>query len=122
MVLTIVQKALRAQRRAIKRLDGRRGTITRGSITVAVLLTIGESTTEEIVENNIATETIVRDFFIEKANYNFGAGPVEPVNGDIVTVNGERWQVLPTDSEDGSRRHDRDGLTWRIHTKEIGNA
>ena len=118
-MLTPIQKALRVQRKATKKVDGRNAIVCRGSLAARVKLTIGESTREEIVENDLTTEIILRDFFIDRPEYDFGFGPVEPEAGDIVRTNGESWQVLPTDSESQSRRHDRDGLTWRIHTKEI---
>ena len=118
-MVTPIQKALRAQRTTIRKLDGRPATVSRGGLVARVRLTIGESTREEIVENDLTTEIILRDFFIDRIEYDFGSGPVEPEAGDVIRTGGEAWQVLPTDSEAQSRRHDRDGRTWRIHTKEI---
>ncbi len=120
MALTIIQKALKAQRAAIKSIDGRNATLTRGGITVKAVVTIGETRAEEIVDNQTVTTIRVRDFLIDVNEYDFGSGPVNPIAGDIVAISGDTWQVLPTSSEPEYRRHDRDGDTWRVHTKEAG--
>lgn len=119
MALTPIQKALKAGRATIKAIDGRLALLTRGIITVSVKLTIGETRAEEIVENDMVTTIRVRDYLIDAIEYNFGQGPVPPMVGDRITIDGKIFQVLPTDSEPEYRISDRDGDTWRVHTKAV---
>ena len=119
MALTIVQRALKAGRAAIKKLDGRVAILSRGAISVPVNVTIGETRAEEIVEDGIVTTIRVRDFLIDASEYNLGLGPVNPMVGDKITLEGKAFQVLPTDSEPEYRISDRDGDTWRVHTKAV---
>ena len=119
MALTPIQKALKAQRAVIKKVDGRDGVIARGGLSENVFLTIGETRAEEIVDNNMITTIRVRDFLIDVVEYRFNGQQEKPRSGDTITTAGKSYQVLPTSSEPEYRQSDRDETTWRIHTKEI---
>jgi hypothetical protein len=111
---TIVQRALAAQRLAVKRLDGRLVKISREAVFYDnVPATIGETRSEDYIEDQIISTVRVRDFLIDVADYRLGT----PQAGDLVTYQDEVWEVQPTSAEPEYRRSDRDGSTWRIHTK-----
>jgi len=121
MALTPVQLALRAGRKAIKAIDGRTGTLSRsGETSVSIELTLGETRSEDYLEDNVVTVSRIRDFLIDVDQYAFAAGPVAPRDGDVISYAGENWTVRPTSSESEYRRSDRDGLRWRVHTKKTG--
>ena len=119
-----IQKARLVSRAAIKLVDPRTVTVSRGvDVFTIENATIGESRTEEIQNSdNVITEVLLRDYLIDVSDFDFGSGPVAPQVGDVITetINGitRYFEVLPTNGVPEYREHDRDGTTWRIHTKE----
>ena len=123
MALTILQTALRVSRDVVKTIDGRSVTIARGAESTVVTATLGETRSEDFLEENLISTVRVRDFLIDVADYKFAiAGTVKPVTGDLITYDGEKWIVQPLAAEPEARPHGRDTSTWRIHTKKLGTA
>ena len=126
-MLTPVQKARLASRAAIKKLDPRSITITRdGDESSATVATIGETRTEDYRDDNVLIVVRFRDYLIDVGDYRIDVGGIEsvaiPVAGDFIkeTIIGtvRYFEVLADGGSDEYRAHDRDGNTWRVHTKE----
>lgn len=121
-----IQKAKAVVRNAIKKIDPRTVTIVNNSDveSSSITATIGETSREEFTENNIQIVIRYRDYLIDVADYDFGAGPVEPEQGDYVkeTIDGTLcyFEVTSKPGQSTARYHDRDRTVWRVHTTERG--
>lgn len=63
----------------------------------------------------------MRDFVFAAADYDFGFGPTEPVEGDVIcdASSGENieYDITKITGEDGAGWADRYGVSWRVHTR-----
>ena len=125
-----VSIASRAGRESRKALAGERVRIYRGEVVgPEVVVTVGETRVEEYAEDGSVFSIRFRDFLIDRVGkdaYQIDSGPVDPKIGDRILqeVGGQMvmFEVVPATSERGSRRSDRRGRWWRVHTKEVGTA
>lgn len=109
--------------RTRKALAGVPVTIRRGNFSATVTAVIGQTIFDGQTDVGI-TQFRSRDFLIVAADYNFGAGPVEPDRSDLIdeTVPGAkviRHEVLPEHNAEPWRWSDESRTTYRIHTKQI---
>ncbi len=118
----IVASAAAATRKQQKRLEGVDARITRGANSVEVKATIGETRTEEIIQDSVVVTTRARDYLVDAQEYDFGSGPVEPARADqiIETINDAEITWITTEDQSDTiwRWHDRQRKIYRIHTVE----
>jgi hypothetical protein len=112
---------LRSQRRSslAKTITYRRGLVENDSILASQAETIFESDNGEMI-----IDSKVVDWLIDRADLTLSAIPVEPRNGDQITIALDHatlvFEVCAIGGEPAWRWHGRDGQTFRIHTKQIG--
>lgn len=88
-----------------------------GSVTVTALL----GNTEDLrTEDNRATLSTSRDFIVKAATLRVGGALVQPARGDVITLSGVTYQVLPLPGQDTHRPLDPRGVYIRIHTRKLG--
>lgn len=122
-----VQFANRAGRLSRKSLAGVLIQIERsGTAGPVIRATVGETQIEEYETDGTILTVRARDYLIDRDGrdgYRISTGITTPKIGDVIiqTLAGStaRFEVVPTNSERGSRRSDRAGDLWRVHTKEI---
>lgn len=60
------------------------------------------------------------DWIVKAASLVLGGATVEPQKNDVIEeAGGQKWQVLPTETEQEFRPSDPYRTAWRIHTKRI---
>ncbi|PQO39348.1 hypothetical protein C5Y96_05700 [Blastopirellula marina] len=97
-------------------------TISRGGTTSdPIKVGRGRSVTQFVSAGDAFTDDEAReDFIVWPADYDLGSGPVEPAEGDRITiddgVNTVVYEVTPLPPERGYRYTDRFRTAWRIHT------
>ena len=100
-------------------------TLSRSGETDATLsATIGSSEFETDDERGFLTKVESRDYIVDAADYDFGAGPVEPARGDQFreTVGSavQVYEVLPFGAERQLFRYSDAARTrLRVHTKRL---
>ncbi len=115
---------MKVNRQAIEKIAGASITVTRGATTSASMIaTVGETRSEDFIEDGFVVSVKLRDYIVCASKYIFALSPVVPEKGDIITevIDGEvthKWEVLPAGQDPVYRPHDRDGMFFRIHTKE----
>lgn len=116
-----VEIAQAAARRAQKTLAGKVVAIKRGADSVNKTAVVGNTRMEVASADGFVVQSKMRDYLIDAVDYDFGAGAVEPAEGDeIREVEGSVtyvYTVLPLGTEKAARWSDLSGKTWRIHTK-----
>lgn len=58
-----------------------------------VLASPARTDAEELFPGIAITRVRSQDFIIDRADYDFGSGPVEPVIGDVIVWDAEKYQV-----------------------------
>lgn len=105
---------------AIKRVAGVPLTLTRGGVSVEVTGIRGSTPAEVESSESQRLRVFRSDYLIDAADYDFGAGPVEPAIGDGITDDGHTFEVASLGSgEPPWRWHDRGHTRYRVHTVEI---
>ena len=100
-------------------------TYHRGESSVEVTAVAGRTASEADDGSGIIVEAEVRDFLIEAAAIDFGAGAVEPEPGDRIWEpaaaggTADVYEVVPLGPEPCYRRSDRRGNMLRIHTRLV---
>jgi hypothetical protein len=124
---TPVEKAILAARGPQKRISGRRVVLRRyvggvektGYVEAA---TVGETTSQEFVTEEMAVTVRYRDYLIDVKDYIIDGEVTDPQPDDQIdeTIGGlvVTFQVLPNSGEP-NRYSDMTRTTWRLHTKEV---
>ena len=85
-----------------------------GGDTITVNATMGKTGFETTDESGFRIGGTIVDFLILSASLGF-----EPSSGDIIVDSGRKYEVLDIGS-DGCWRWSEPGITYRIHTTDIG--
>ena len=117
--MTILARAGAALRTAHKKLDPHSVTVSRGSLSFAAIATLGETRTEEVLNDEYVVSTRVRNVFIDVASYDFGGGPVEPEVGDRILCDGIDWVITEDFTDAAWRWSDRERTYYRINVVEV---
>ena len=83
--------------------------------TYDVVATFGKTDLEVADESGLTVQSHVWDFLITAADLNF-----EPEAGDVIAANGRKYEVMDLGSEGCWRWSDPYRVTYRIHTKDVG--
>lgn len=84
----------------------------------AVLATDGQSRFESVDDAGLTVAAHARDFLVTAASLGF-----EPAPGDVIVAGGRKFEVIPLGEDFRGWRHsDPAGVTYRIHTRELGPA
>ena len=87
-----------------------------GGVTKTVNATMGKTGFETTDESGFEIGGTIVDFLILSAALEF-----EPSQGDIIVDSGRKYEVINI-GPDGSWRWSEPGITYRIHTTDIGAA
>ena len=87
-----------------------------GATITAINATRGKTEFNQTDEDGFQIGGTIIDFLILSADLGY-----EPERGDIIVDSGRKYEVLPIGS-DGSWRWSEPGITYRIHTMDIGVA
>ena len=102
---------------------GRSVTYTRGDDEVTLKAVVGGPRAERVDSEGFPVETVFRDYLISASDLDFGAGAVEPAEGDEITdvVNGVArvYQVVEAFEGRAFRLSDPQGRRLRVHTQEV---
>ncbi len=93
----------------------------RGESYVDVTAVIGQTRTEEAIDDNAIVKSSVRDFLIKKSVLVLDSVLIEPKVGDKITEGGNTYQVSGLGSDGPARDSGFSGYTWRIHTAEVAS-
>lgn len=100
-------------------------TYVRGEASVEVQATKG-STQVEAQDGSITIQSQISDWLIDVADLVLGAEQVEPARGDRIEEQRDgvtrRYEVMPVGPEGAWRYSGPQGVTYRIHSKFMGEA
>jgi hypothetical protein len=118
------QNAYAVSRRSQKRTNGVTVTLKRGEATSLEITAVWGNTRGSVVsENSFEVEVKERDYLIDVDDYDFGTGPVRPLDGDLIieTIGKATLthEVLPLVSDKSWSWSDPGRTVYRVHTKQI---
>jgi hypothetical protein len=116
--MTIVGRAGNAMRNTHKHLDPHQVEVFRGGSSFCAIATIGQTQTDEVLNDNTVITTRLRNFFIDVSDYDFGSGAVEPAIGDEIHDQGAVFVVCKDMTDSHWRWSDRERTYYRINTVE----
>ena len=91
-------------------------TYKRGGASVEVLATIARGTVVAMNANEVAIEAASQDFIIAKGDLVLDGQPITPQAGDVITWQGQDYEVLPDGNASWSPTEPT-GTFIRVHTK-----
>jgi hypothetical protein len=94
---------------------------SRSEDSVAVQAGVGKTTFEIDDGYGLATTWESRDYLIAAADLVLAGEVVKPQRGDRIADGGKVYEVMAPGKEDVCRPSDPYGVTWRIHTKQVGS-
>ena len=120
-----MDRAVAGAQAALRRSHGQLVTYGRGESTVEIQALEGRSEVQAVNEGGVVLNVEARDWLIAAADLVLDDAAVEPLGGDTITVSrpDEKrhvYEVMPVGTEACFRPSDGDGVTLRIHTKEVG--
>ena len=95
---------------------------SRGEDSVAVQAGVGKTTFDVDDGYGLMTTWESRDFLIAAADLVLSGEVIKPQRDDTISDGGKVYQVMAPGKEDVCRPSDPYGVTWRIHTKQIGSG
>lgn len=97
--------------------------LTRGGTTVTGISASGPPPANRVgrADDSLPGDEVLRKtWFIQRADYDFGAGPVDPLAGDVIEdADGDEWEVMPEGDQPAFRKWP-GGVRWELNTKQVG--
>lgn len=87
------------------------------SVTLTAVATMQEY--EILSEEGFPQKVVSRDYLIRRADIVLGGSVAEPAPGDQITETLGVFEVLPMGDRPCCEVHDRHGVMWVVHTKQI---
>ncbi len=94
---------------------------SRGTDSISVQAAVGKTAFEVDDGYGLMTTFESRDYLIASADLLLADEIIEPRRGDTISEGGKVYEVMAPGKEDACRPSDQYGVTWRIHTKQVGN-
>lgn len=117
--MSVFDDAIAAGLAALKATCGVAAVYRRGDAAVSLTVIPGESGVTVATNQNLRIRQTIRDWLIDAADLDFGDGPFEPGNADVIEVGPLRFEVESPEGGTPWRWHDLARTRYRIHSREI---